>query len=67
MSDDVQWKKTSDGRRTASTTENRVNLCRYCADNFPECPAIGVIFGDGDGHDNVCMCASYRHSPVARW
>ena len=65
--DNVDWQKTYDGRRTATTTGNRVNLCRYCADDYPECPAIDVIFGDGIGSDNVAACALYRHSTTPRW
>lgn len=65
--DNIKWQMTSDGRRTATTTGNKVMLCRYCTDIFPECPAIDVVFGDGEGSDNICSCASYRYSPVPRW
>lgn len=65
--DNIDWQKTYDGRRTATTTGNKVNLCRYCAEGFPECPAIDVIFGDGVGSDNVCSCASYKYATAPRW
>jgi hypothetical protein len=64
--DNIEWSKTLDGRKTASTVGNTVNLCKYCLDDFPTCPAINVVFGDGLGNDNVSMCSSYRHSEKPR-
>jgi hypothetical protein len=63
----IKWKKTVDGRNQGSTTGNKVNLCRYCLLSFPDCPAINIVFGDGSSNDNVCMCASYKHSKDLRW
>lgn len=40
---------------------NKVNLCDSCREEFPECHAVtgDIIFGDGEGEDNICACRYY--------
>ena len=41
---------------------NKVNLCKSCCQNYPECSAEDedVIFGDSIGDDNICCCRKYE-------
>lgn len=41
---------------------NKTHLCAGCNHVYPECPATeaDVIFGNGTGNDNICMCACYE-------
>lgn len=45
--------------------DNQVHLCGFCKYGYPECPAemSDVIFGNGIGHDNVCVCAKFEIKP----
>jgi len=42
--------------------DNKVNLCDSCRNYFADCEIDedDVIFGDGEGRDNVCACSKYR-------
>ena len=44
-----------------SVIGNKVNLCDSCKHDYPVCVAgsADVLFGDGEGNDNVCCCALY--------
>jgi len=44
-----------------SVIGNKVNLCDSCKHEYPVCVAgsADVLFGDGEGNDNVCCCALY--------
>ena len=46
----------SDGK---TVTNNKVNLCDSCQNNYPECNG-DVLFGDGVGNDNICCCNCYK-------
>lgn len=43
----------------ATATNNKVNLCDSCRNNYPECNG-DVLFGDGVGNDNICCCNCYN-------
>ena len=45
--------------------DNQLHLCGFCKYGYPECPAemSDVIFGNGIGHDNVCVCAKFEIKP----
>lgn len=51
--------------------DNMVNLCDSCRDRFADCDANDddVIFGDGEGHDNVYACSKYHpwYAPKSRF
>lgn len=39
---------------------NTIHLCNSCANRYPDCEAQeGVMFGDGQGQDNICCCDKY--------
>ena len=40
--------------------ENEVNLCDSCAHSLPECESDNMIFGTGEGDDNVASCSAYK-------
>ena len=42
-----------------NTFENKCEKCKYF---YPACPAKAgeMLFGNGKGFDNVCMCARYE-------
>lgn len=44
--------------------DNQVNLCDSCKHTYPDCPSQNddVIFGNGNGDDNICACAKYAPS-----
>lgn len=46
---------------------NTVHLCDSCQYTYPTCPSYGndVIFGDGKGYDNICVCNKYLPKSVA--
>ncbi len=51
--------------------DNKVNLCDSCRKHYPDCD-VGegdIIFGIGEGKDNVCACSKYRpwYAPKSRW
>lgn len=41
------------------TFENKCSTCKYI---YPGCPAKAgeMLFGNGKGFDNICMCARYE-------
>lgn len=41
---------------------NHVHLCNSCVYLYPACPAehTDIMFGDGEGKDNVCCCNKYN-------
>ena len=41
---------------------NQINLCDSCRHTYPDCPAgkDDVLFGNGEGHDNICACGKYE-------
>lgn len=42
--------------------DNKINLCDSCRMHYPDCDADegDIIFGTGEGNDNVCACSKYR-------
>lgn len=44
--------------------DNQVHLCNSCKHNYPYCPSGSkdVIFGNGNGNDNICACNKYKPS-----
>lgn len=40
--------------------ENEVNLCDSCYETYPECDPLNIIFGTGQGDDNICACDIYE-------
>lgn len=44
--------------------DNQVHLCDSCKHTYPDCPSQNddVIFGNGNGDDNICACAKYAPS-----
>lgn len=56
---------------TCRDRDNKVNLCDSCRNHFADCEADDddVIFGDGEGNDNVCACSKYSpwYAPKSRW
>lgn len=49
---------------------NKVRLCDSCRNQYADCEADDddVIFGDGEGNDNVCACSKYSpwYAPKSR-
>ena len=41
-------------------TENKINLCDNCDNNFANCKAKNIIFGTGIGNDNIIACEKYK-------
>ena len=40
---------------------NQVHLCNSCCDELPGCDDDKhIIYGDGNGEDNIAACSSYR-------
>lgn len=51
--------------------DNEVHLCDSCRKHYPDCD-VGegdIIFGTGEGKDNVCACSKYRpwYAPKGRF
>ena len=44
--------------------DNQIHLCDSCGYSYPECPSESndVIFGNGNGNDNICACGKYKPS-----
>lgn len=42
----------------------QINLCDSCDYSYPDCPSKNddVIFGNGIGNDNICVCNKYKPS-----
>lgn len=49
--------------------ENSVNLCESCKEEYAECGSTvhDIIFGDGEGDDNICYCSHYKPLKVHDW
>lgn len=47
-------------------TNNEVNLCESCQEQYPVCSAE-VFFGTGLGMDNICCCNKYNPIEKNRW
>ena len=47
-----------------SQPDNQIHLCDSCGYSYPECPSESndVIFGNGNGNDNICACGKYKPS-----
>lgn len=43
----------------STVKNNGVNLCDSCYNEYPDCSAENVLFGDGVGKDNICCCSEY--------
>lgn len=48
-------------RFPSAQPDNQVSLCDSCKHTYPDCPSQSddVIFGNGNGDDNICACAKY--------
>lgn len=43
----------------SDVNNNAVHLCMSCSYDYPNCPCENVLFGDGNGNDNICCCSRY--------
>lgn len=48
------------GLTTDKLNITKTHLCKNCMNNFAECKAKDIIWGNGVGNDNVVMCDCYK-------
>ncbi len=38
---------------------NDIHLCNSCCSSVADCGAENIVFGDGQGEDNIAACSNY--------